>query len=117
MFADLKKKHSAHAITADVSLAETAQAAEFFLADGVVVTGTATGGETSEADVREVAAAVSLPVLVGSGLTPANVSRYAHASGWIVGSAVKQGGRWNQALDLDAVKAVARAFMALGPLA
>ena len=43
VFADIKKKHSAHAITADVSLVETAQAAEFFLADGVIVTGTATG--------------------------------------------------------------------------
>ena len=43
VFADIKKKHSAHAITADVPLAETAKAAEFFLADGVIVTGTATG--------------------------------------------------------------------------
>src|SRR5947207_127838 len=37
VFADIKKKHSAHAITADVSLAETARAAEFFLADAVIV--------------------------------------------------------------------------------
>ena len=43
VFADVKKKHSAHAITADVDLAETAHAAEFFLADGVIVTGAATG--------------------------------------------------------------------------
>ncbi len=33
VFADVKKKHSAHALTADVSIAETARAAEFFLAD------------------------------------------------------------------------------------
>src|SRR6185503_7723816 len=39
VFADIKKKHAAHAITADVSLAETARAAEFFLADAVIVTG------------------------------------------------------------------------------
>ena len=43
-FADVKKKHSAHALTADVDIAEAAHAAEFFLADGVIVTGTATGG-------------------------------------------------------------------------
>ena len=43
VFADVKKKHSAHAITADVELADTAHAAEFFLADGVIVTGVATG--------------------------------------------------------------------------
>ena len=43
VFADVKKKHSAHALTADVSLAETAKAAEFFLVDGVIVSGIATG--------------------------------------------------------------------------
>src|SRR6185295_16139764 len=49
IFVDIKKKHAAHAITADVSIAETARAAEFFLADGVVVTGAATG-ETTDPD-------------------------------------------------------------------
>ena len=43
VFADVKKKHSAHALTADVSLVETAKAAEFFLVDGVIVSGIATG--------------------------------------------------------------------------
>ena len=51
VFADIKKKHSAHAITADVPLGETARAAEFFLADGVIVTGVATGVEASAEDV------------------------------------------------------------------
>lgn len=36
---DLKKKHSSHSITSDVSLLETVHAAEFFLSDGVIVTG------------------------------------------------------------------------------
>lgn len=39
IFSDLKKKHSSHAVTADVSLLETALAAEFFLTDGIVLTG------------------------------------------------------------------------------
>nr|CAD7443432.1 unnamed protein product [Timema bartmani] len=43
VFTDIKKKHSAHAITSDVSLEETARAAEFFCSDGVIVTGSATG--------------------------------------------------------------------------
>jgi predicted TIM-barrel enzyme len=34
---------SAHAITSDVNLQETAKAAEFFLCDGVIVTGATTG--------------------------------------------------------------------------
>lgn len=113
VFADIKKKHSAHAITADVALGETARAADFFLADGVIVTGVATGVEASAEDVIEVAGAVGIPVLVGSGVTPANITRYAAAHGYIVGSAMKQGGRWSNPLDRDAVRAMARAFAAL----
>lgn len=37
--------HSAHSITGDVSVVETAQAAKFFLVDGVIITGSATGQE------------------------------------------------------------------------
>lgn len=39
IFTDLKKKHSSHSITNDVSLLETVHAAEFFLTDGVILTG------------------------------------------------------------------------------
>jgi membrane complex biogenesis BtpA family protein len=39
VFTDVKKKHSAHAVTADVSIAETSVAAAFFDVDGVIVTG------------------------------------------------------------------------------
>ncbi|ROT81513.1 putative uncharacterized protein F13E9.13, mitochondrial isoform X2 [Penaeus vannamei] len=43
VFTDIKKKHSAHSITSDVGIADTAEAAKFFLADGVILTGSATG--------------------------------------------------------------------------
>lgn len=43
--------HSSHAITQDVSLIETAKAAEFFLTDGIIVTGTATGQPAKPHDV------------------------------------------------------------------
>jgi uncharacterized protein len=110
VFADVKKKHSAHAITADVDLAETARAAEFFLADGVVVTGVATGRETDPFEVAAVAGAVGIPVLVGSGVTTDNLARFAAADALIVGSSVKVGGVWSGALDPAAAGAVARAF-------
>jgi membrane complex biogenesis BtpA family protein len=110
VFADVKKKHAAHAVTADVDLAETARAAEFFLADGVVVTGVATGRETDPADVAAVAAAVGIPVLVGSGVTPDNLARFAAADALIVGSSVKHGGVWSGPLDPDAAARLARAF-------
>jgi membrane complex biogenesis BtpA family protein len=115
VFTDVKKKHSAHAITGDVSLAETAKAAELFLADGVVVTGAASGEETSPEDVREAARAVSLPVLVGSGLSVRNLDRFAEAHGFIVGSSLKQGGLWSNPLDRRAVESMARAFAGLTP--
>jgi membrane complex biogenesis BtpA family protein len=113
VFADIKKKHAAHALTADVSLAETARAAEFALADGVIVTGVATGRPADPDEVRAVRDAVAVPVLVGSGLDPSNLARYAAADGFIVGSSLKQGGVWSNALDPDRVRAMARAFAAL----
>jgi len=110
VFADVKKKHSAHALTADVDIAETARAAEFALADGVIVTGTATGRPADPAEVQAVAAAVGIPTLVGSGVTAANVAAYAQAAGLIVGSGVKQRGDWRMPLDADAVRRLADAF-------
>lgn len=112
VFADIKKKHSSHAITADVGIAETARAAEFALADGVIVTGTETGRAADPGDVAAVTAAVGIPVLVGSGVTPDNVAATAAADGVIVGSAVKQRGDWRLPLDPDSVKRMADAFHA-----
>ena len=114
IFADIKKKHSAHAITADVTIVETAKAAEFFLADGVIVTGPTTGEPASPEEVRDVAQAVRVPVLVGSGVTPANLARFPTAHGFIVGSSVKEGGVWCNPLDRNAVRALVGAFAELG---
>jgi membrane complex biogenesis BtpA family protein len=113
VFADIKKKHAAHAITADVSLGETARAAEFFLADGVIVTGSATGEPATRGDVSEACNATRLPVLVGSGVTPANLDHFSHAHGFIVGSSLKQGALWSNPIDPDALRAMAGALAAL----
>ena len=115
VFADIKKKHASHAMTADVTLAETAKAAAFMLADGLIVTGVATGELTLPAEVRAVAQAAPLPVLVGSGLTPANVADYPEAHALIVGSALKRGGVWSNPLDDDAASATVRAFAGSSP--
>jgi membrane complex biogenesis BtpA family protein len=113
VFADIKKKHSAHAITSDVSLAATAKAAELFLADGVIVTGPASGEEASPDEVRAAVRAVGLPVLVGSGLSSQNLARFAEAHGFLVGSSLKEGGLWSNPLDRSAVKSMAQAFAQL----
>lgn len=109
VLADVKKKHASHALTADVSLAEAARTTAFFGADGIVVTGVATGQPTSVADVCAVRAAVSVSVCVGSGLTAENLpALWPHADVFIVGSHLKVGGRWDQRLDPERV----RGFMA-----
>lgn len=105
IIADVKKKHSSHAITADVSLAEAAQTTEFFGADGIVVTGTATGRPALVDDVATVRAAVRVPVCIGSGLTPENLPQYwPHAEVFIVGSYFKVGGLWSNAIDAARVR-------------
>jgi len=113
VFADIKKKHSAHAITADVDIVETARAAEFFQADGVIVSGVATGSAADAEEVRAVSQAVAIPTLVGSGITPENLSGFAAAQGFIVGSSVKRDGVWSSPLDEGRVRAVVRAFASL----
>ena len=110
VFADVKKKHSAHALTADVSLVETAKAAEFFLVDGVIVSGVATGQPADAAEVQSVARAVGVPTLVGSGVTVSNVHDYSDADALIVGSSIKHGGVWSGAIDESRAAALARAF-------
>ncbi len=115
VLADVKKKHSSHAITADISIAEAAQASEFFLADGVIVTGNATGMAADLQDVRAVKQAVSAPVLVGSGVTAANVATYLDvADAVIVGSDLKRDGHWSQPVDVSRVRALMEAAGAKG---
>jgi membrane complex biogenesis BtpA family protein len=102
---DIKKKHSAHALTADVDIVETARAAEYFLSDGVIVTGISTGAEASLTELADVKAAVSIPVLVGSGVTEQNVESYlAIADALIVGSYFKKDGDWTQGVDFERVR-------------
>jgi membrane complex biogenesis BtpA family protein len=113
VFADVKKKHSAHAITADVDLADTVHAAEFFLADGVIVTGSATGRPADPADVRAASEAGAIPTLVGSGITAENVGAFAEADGFIVGTWVKEDGLWTKAVDRRRAETLARAVAAL----
>jgi hypothetical protein len=102
---DIKKKHSSHAITADVDIVETAHAAEFFLSDGVIVTGVATGVAASIEEVEQVKAAVTIPVLVGSGVTIENVDQYlAVADALIIGSYFKQNGHWAEGVEAERVR-------------
>ena len=101
---DIKKKHSSHSITQDTDIAETAKAAEFFRADGVIVTGTATGTKADIEELKSVKKSVNIPVLVGSGVDIKNVDNYLKlADGLIVGSWFKYDGKWENDIDPDRV--------------
>lgn len=104
VWADVKKKHSAHAITADVGIGETAHAAEFMRADAVIVTGAVTGDAPRSEDVTDVKRHTALPVLLGSGVTAANLaSFFPVADGFIVGSEFKVDGHWTQPPERERV--------------
>jgi membrane complex biogenesis BtpA family protein len=110
IFCDIKKKHTANAITADTSLADHAHAAQFFGADGVIVTGNSTGVATPISDLSAARKSCRLPVLAGSGATAASVREVlAVADAVIVGSDLKQDGAWWNPLDARRIEAFVRA--------
>lgn len=104
IFTDIKKKHSAHAITADVDVVETAKAAAFFRSDGIIITGNSTAVAAMPWDIQNAKKAAALPTLVGSGITIDNVEHYLPISdGLIVGSYFKRDGFWANEIEENRV--------------
>jgi len=102
VFADVHVKHGAHAITADRAIAELARDVEFFDADAAIATGQRTGDAATLEELRAIASGTSLPVVVGSGVTPENVGDILGvADGVIVASYLKRDGVWWNPVDPD----------------
>ncbi|HKX26822.1 MAG TPA: BtpA/SgcQ family protein [Blastocatellia bacterium] len=100
VWADIKKKHSSHAITADLTLGATAEAVEFMKGAAVIVTGNVTGDPPRLEDVSEVQAHCRLPVILGSGIDLDNIADFHEAAdGFIIGSYFKTEGRWMNPVD------------------
>jgi membrane complex biogenesis BtpA family protein len=115
VWADIKKKHSSHAITADVSIGETAHAVEFMRGDAVIVTGAVTGDAPQIAVVASSKKHCGLLVYLGSGVTAKNLTKfYAVADGFIVGSEFKEDGIWSRPVDPVRVKKFMAAHRKLG---
>ena len=105
VFTDIKKKHSSHAISSDLSVAETAKAAAFFLSDGIIITGSSTGQPASVEDIKNVKKSVTVPVIIGSGIDQYNIDGYWNfADAFIVGSSLKKDGKWENEVDPVRVK-------------
>lgn len=113
VWADVQKKHAAHAVTGDLTLTELAEGTAFAGADVLIATGAATGRPTNPADVRAMKAA-GLPVAVGSGVTPDTARDLSDADAWIVGSWLKIGGDWQAPVDVSRVRVMARTARAGG---
>jgi len=111
IFTDIKKKHSSHFITSDVSIAETAKAAEFFLSDGLILTGKSTGKEVDITELELVKNTTDLPIIIGSGITCDNITKYFNfADAFIVGSHFKIDGNWANQVDKNRIKKFIRIF-------
>ena len=95
---------SSHAITRDVDVVDMAKAAEFFQSDGVIITGISTGSPASYKEMLAVREAVSVPVIVGSGVDINNVDQYLSANAMIIGSHFKEDGHWSKPVSFDRVK-------------
>ncbi len=114
VWADVKKKHAAHAVTADVSLGATAAAVEFMRADAVIVTGSTTGEPPQAADVLTAKEHCCLPVILGSGVDVNNIAGfYSTADGFIIGSHFKTDGHWAKPVDARRVGAFMEAVRKL----
>lgn len=109
IFADVHVKHAVAVSQPDLAQAarDTAYRA---LADGLIVSGAATGQATDVADVRCVKQAVpNRPVWVGSGVTARQAAALADiADGLIVGTCLKRGGRTEAPLDGRRVRELVR---------
>lgn len=106
IMADVKKKHSSHAITADISLLDTIKSAEFFLADSVVVTGSFTGSAPDMEEIRNLKSSggIGIPIALGSGMDLENIEEYLDlADLFIIGSHFKKGGNWVHDLDRERI--------------
>ncbi len=110
LLADVHVKHAMSISQPD--LADAARDTAYRgLADGLIVTGKATGEPVDPADLRRVHQAVpDRRLFVGSGATPETISAlFAYASGIIVGTAIKVDGITTNPVDADRAIALSRA--------
>lgn len=113
VFADVKKKHGSHSLTIDLDITDEIRQAEFFLADGVIVTSQFTGINPDKNDLLKAKHATKLPVLIGSGMTPENIHEYFPlADGFIVGSCFRKGGKFLETLEPERLDKFMQAFIA-----
>ena len=112
VFADVKKKHGSHSLTIDLDIKDEIMQAEFFLADGVIVTSHFTGVQPDKNDLIKAKSVTKLPVLIGSGMTAENIHEYLPlADGFIVGSYFRQDGQFLETLEPERLRKFMEVFI------
>ena len=112
VFADVKKKHGSHSLTIDLDIKDEIMQAEFFLADGVIVTSQFTAISPDKNDLIKAKSVTKLPVLIGSGMTAENIQEYLPlADGFIVGSYFRRGGKFLEQLEPGRLHAFMDVFL------
>lgn len=114
LVADVMVKHATPPPGLDLEQAAR-DARDRGLADGLIVTGQATGAATGAERIRTVKEAVpDAPVWIGSGLSPENVAELLPlADGAIVGSTLMREGRAGQPVEIERVRRLVDAAQAV----
>ena len=103
IFADVQVKHYVM-VDPSVSIATSTRWACRQGADAVIVSGADSGLETSSSQLEEAKKVSRVPVVVGSGITEANIKeKLGLADGFIVGTSIRENGKL--ALPIDKEKA------------
>lgn len=107
ILADVSVKHSAPLFPRPLK-DEVGELIQRCRADGVIVSGTATGAMIDPEELAEVSAAAGqVPVFVGSGVTAKNLPKLReHANGYIVGSSLKKDGDISNPVDKHRVREI-----------
>jgi len=102
MMCDIQVKHGSHFIVSDKSIEVLANDAVSEGAEMLIITGFETGKPPTVEEVKTIKSCISVPVLLGSGLTSENVQELlTYADGAIVGSAFKEDNNWKNPVSYE----------------
>lgn len=104
VLADIQVKHT-NMVLPHVTIEQSAKNAADCGADAVIVTGSAIGIEAPIDMIKRVKQVIKIPVIAGSGVTPANIDEQLNiADGAIIGSSLKEGGVLSNPISETLVK-------------
>ena len=109
ILADVQVKYY-YMVNPNIPVTQSARWAAKQGADAVIVTGTASGAETSMNDLQQAKNSISIPVVVGSGVTVNNITQQMEiADILIIGTTLRKDGKMSEPIDPVQAKAIVAA--------